>query len=182
MVEIVSSYAGFIFGLFEFFWVKIVEADWYLIPFLVLSFLFALACTLFLSIWVLLALWRLITILLSLFQITTGIKFPFIGSWLQTSLTASEKRVAKIIYDRQKYEKNMALAYINYNAATKELPDDEIFILRKILQLDQQGDLVEALKKYEQIPDVDKQFYRKEFETGELDKWMEINKQSRVYF
>ena len=125
---------------------KIVEADWYLIPFLVLSFLFALAFTLILSIFVLSALWNLVTLLLSLFQRTTGIKFPFIGSWLQTSLTASKKRVAKINYDRQKYEKRMALAYINYITATKELPDDEIFILRKILQLDQQGDLVEALK------------------------------------
>ena len=76
----------------------------------------------------------------------------------------------------------MALAYLNYKAATKELSDDDAIILRKILQLDKPGsDILEALRKYEQLPDEDKQFLKKQFETGELDKWMENNKQSGAY-
>ena len=182
MVELVSSYSGFVLGLFEFFWVRIIEADWYFVPILALGFLLALFFILGLPIQVLAAIWAIIQLLLSYLQRLTGIKFPFIGNWLEAGLTASEKRIAKEIDDMQKHEVNRAVAYLKYNYATKELPDDEIIILRKILQLVKpEGNILEALTKYEQIPDEDKEFYRKQFETGELDKWMETYKQNGAY-
>ena len=172
MVELVSSYSGFVLGLFEFFWVRIIEADWYFVPMLALGFLLALFFILGLPIWVLAAIWAIIQLLLSYLQRLTGIKFPFIGNWLEAGLAASEKRVAKEIDDMQKHEENMALAYLYYIAATKELPDDEVIILRKILQQDKpEGNIFEALIKYE-----DKEFYRKQFETGGLDEWMKAYK------
>ena len=120
--------------------------------------------------------------MLSYAQRLTKMKFPFIGDWLEAGLSASEKRIAKHTDDMQKYEENMALAYLNYKAATKELSDDEAIILRKILQLDKPGrDILEALRKYEQFPDEDKQYLKKQFETGALDKWMETNKQYGAY-
>ena len=182
MAELVSSYAGFIFGLFEFFWVRVIEADWYFVPVLAFGLLLALFFILALSIWVLVLIWSIIQLLLSHLQRLAGIKFPFISGWLEASLTASEKRIAKQTDDMQKHEVNTALAYLKYKAATKELPDDEIIILRKILKLfTPDGNILEALTKYEQIPDEDKEFYRKQFETGELDKWMETYKQNGAY-
>ena len=115
-------------------------------------------------------------------QRLTKIKFPFIGDWLEAGLSASDERIAKQTDYMQKHEENMALAYLKYKTAAKELTDEDSVILRKILRLDKAGsNILEALREFEQIPEEDKLFFEKQFETGALDKWMETNKQYGAY-
>ena len=182
MVELASSYVGFIFGLFEFFWLRIIEADWYFVPVLAFGLLFSLFFIFFLSIWLLAAIWNIVVLMMSHAQRLTKIKFPFIGDWLEAGLSASDERIAKQTDYMQKHEENMALAYLKYKTAAKELTDEDSVILRKILRLDKAGsNILEALREFEQIPEEDKLFFEKQFETGALDKWMETNKQYGAY-
>ena len=164
-----------VFQFIDFFWEKITSSDWYFIPIFVLGLVLCLFFILFLSVWLITAMWAVITLILSYFQRLAGIKLPMIGSKLEESLRASEKRISQEAKNMWRHNVHNAVAYFKYKSEDGVvISDEELQILRQILRQSRNKgtSIFDALHEYEKLSDEDKKYFKQQYYKGELDSWM----------
>lgn len=194
MFEWFFSYLGFLKSFFIFWWNLITNSShWWEIPLFFFGFLFSTFFVVFISSWVVIGLYSLLTLVLSGIQKVFKIKFPIIGDYLEKSLKESQERISR---DQELFEKSLRNRVTviwenrgkNHNQFTSEEFDYviKVFGLHKEQQelqktfsdettfFIQKRSLIEkSFNTRREISDQDREYLQKQYDDGSLEKWFE---------